>query len=149
MSALYDKLRADVVAAMKNRDKNATVALRTLDAAIQRSAMDLNQPIDDNLVIATLRKAIKNLAEAKGEFSKGGRQDLVDANDAEIRLLEVYLPAGLDAAKLEALIAEAIQATGATSRKEMGKVIGELKTRPEAPLIDFSVASKLVQAKLP
>jgi uncharacterized protein YqeY len=149
MSALYDKLRADVVAAMKNRDKNATVSLRTLDAAIQRSAMDLNQPIDDNLVIATLRKSIKNLAEAKVEFTKGGRQDLVDANDVEIRLLEVYLPAGLDAAKLDALIAEAIRATGATSRKEMGKVIGELKKRPEAPLIDFSVASKLVQAKLP
>jgi uncharacterized protein YqeY len=149
MSALYDKLRADVVTAMKNRDKTATVALRTLDAAIQRSAMDLNQPIDDNLVIATLRKSIKNLAEAKGEFAKGGRQDLVDANDVEIRLLEVYLPAGLDAAKLDALIAEAIQATGATSRKEMGKVIGELKKRPEAPLIDFSAASKLVQAKLP
>jgi len=149
MSALYDKIRADVVAAMKNRDKTATLALRTLDAAIQRAAMDLGQEIDDNLVIATLRKSIKNLTEAKAEFGRGGRQDLVEANDAEIRQLEKYLPAGLDAAKLDALIAEAIQATGATSRKEMGKVIGELKKRPEAPLIDFSVASKLVQAKLP
>src|SRR5580698_9341567 len=120
MSAIYDKFRADVVAAMKNRDKAATLSLRTLDAAVQRSAMDLNQPIDDNLVVATLRKSIKNLTEAKAEFAKGGRQDLVDANDAEIRLLEKYLPTGLGAARLEALVAEAIATTGAQSRKEMG-----------------------------
>jgi len=64
-------------------------------------------------------------------------------------LLEKYLPAGLDAAKLEALIAAAIQETGAQSKKEMGKVIGALKKHPDAALIDFGVVSKLVQAKLP
>ncbi len=64
-------------------------------------------------------------------------------------MLEKYLPKGLDAAKLEALVAEVIAATGATSKKEMGKVIGALKQRPEAALIDFGAVSKLVQAKLP
>lgn len=135
--------------AMKARDTATTTALRTADAAIKRAAMDANKDVDDALVIATLRKAVKNLADAKADFEKGGRADLVAANEAEIRLLEKYLPAGLDDAKLDALIAEAIQATGAQSKKDMGKVIGALKQRPEAPLIDFGAVSKRVQARLP
>jgi uncharacterized protein YqeY len=73
----------------------------------------------------------------------------VAANDAEIRVLEKYLPQGLDAAKIDALIAQAIQETGAQSKKEMGKVIGVLKKLPEAALIDFGIVSKKVQEKLP
>ena len=87
--------------------------------------------------------------DAKVDFERGGRADLVAANETEIRVLEKYLPQGLDPAKLDALIAEAIQQTGAQSKKEMGKVIAALKQRPEAGLIDFGVVSKLVQAKLP
>jgi uncharacterized protein YqeY len=149
MSARYDQLRADIVTAMKARDNGRTVALRTMDAAIQRAAMDQNKPIEDALVTTTLRKAVKNLADARAEFAKGGRSDLVAANDTEIAILEKYLPQGLDAAKLEALVLAAIQSTGAATRKEMGKVIGALKQLPEAALIDFAQVSKLVQAKLP
>ena len=149
MSAIYEKLRADIIVAMKARDSATTLALRTADAAIKRAAMDGNKEIDDALALATLRKAVKNLADARTEFEKGGRADLVAANTVEIALLEKYLPPGLEAAKLEALIAEAIAATGAQSKKDMGKVIGALKQRPEAPLIDFGAVSKLVQAKLP
>ena len=111
--------------------------------------MDLNKEIDDPLALATLRKAVKNLADAKVEFEKGGRADLVAANEAEMRTLEKYLPKGLEGAALEALINAAIQETGAVSKKEMGKVIGALKKLPEAALIDFGVVSRLVQAKLP
>jgi uncharacterized protein len=149
MAALYDRIRADIVTAMKARDTNTLLALRTADAAIQRAAMDQSKPVDDALVTATIRKGVKNLADAKAEFQKGGRTDLVAANDFEIALLEKYLPAGLDAARLEALIVAAIAATGAQSKKEMGKVIAALKQTPEAGLIDFGQASKLVQAKLP
>jgi uncharacterized protein YqeY len=149
MSPTYDRIRADIITAMKARDAAATTALRTMDAAIKRAAMDANKDIEEGLVVATLRKAVKNLADAKAEFEKGGRADLVAANDAEIKLLEKYLPQGLDQAKLDALIAEAIAETGAQSKKDMGKVIGALKKRPEAPLIDFGAVSKAVQAKLP
>ncbi len=149
MPSTYETLRADIVAAMKARDSARATALRTMDAAIQRAAMDANKPIDEALVVATVRKAVKNLADARAEFEKGGRADLVAANSAEIVHLEKYLPQALDPARLEALIAEAIAATGASSKKEMGKVIGALKQRPEAALIDFGAASKLVQAKLP
>ncbi len=149
MPTIYETLRADIVTAMKARDATTTTALRTLDAAIKRAEMDTNKPIDDGLVITTLRKAVKNLTDAKSEFERGGRADLVAANEAEIRILEKYLPTGLEPAQLEALITEAIATTGAQSKKEMGKVIGALKQRPEAGLIDFGAASKIIQAKLP
>ncbi len=149
MPTLYEALRADIVTAMKARDATTTLSLRTADAAIQRAAMDANKPIDDSMVVTVLRKSVKALADARAEFEKGGRADLVAANTTEIALLEKYLPKGLDLAKVEALVNEAIAATGAQSKKEMGKVIGALKQRPEAALLDFSVVSKLVQSKLP
>jgi uncharacterized protein YqeY len=149
MASIYDQLRADIITAMKARDTAAATSLRTADAAVKKAAMDANKDIDDALVIATLRKAVKNLADAKAEFEKGGRADLIAANDAEIKLLEKYLPKGLDAAQVDAAIAAAIQETGAQSKKDMGKVIGALKKRSDASLIDFGAVSKLVQAKLP
>lgn len=149
MATIYETLRADIITAMKARDTVATTALRTADAAIKRASMDANKDIDDAMTIATIRKGVKNLADARVEFEKGGRADLVAANNAEIALLEKYLPKGLDAAKVEALVVETIAATGAQSKKEMGKVIAALKQRPEAPLLDFGAVSKIVQAKLP
>jgi len=149
MATIYEKLRGDIVTAMKARDQATTTILRTTDAAIKRAEMDLGKPIDDTLVIATLRKAVKNLRDANAEFTKGGRADLVATNDIEIATLEKYLPQGLDTAQLEALVAGAIAETGAQSRKEMGKVIGALKKHPDAGLIDFAVVSRLVQARLP
>lgn len=149
MPSIYETLRADIVVAMKARDSVTTTALRTADAAIKRAEMDANKPIDDALVLATLRKAVKNLADANVEFAKGGRADLITANENEIRILEKYLPKGLGAARVAVLVDEAIMETGALSKKEMGKVIGALKKHPDAALIDFAAASKLVQAKLP
>lgn len=148
MPSIYDSLRADIVIAMKARDSATALALRTMDAAIQRASMDLGKPIDDALTTATLRKAVKNLSDAKAEFEKGGRADLVAANDAEIKILEKYLPRGLDAAATEALVSAAIRETGAQTKKEMGKVMAALKQKPEAALLDFGAVSKLLQAKL-
>lgn len=149
MATTYETLRVDIITAVKARDSVTATSLRTADAAIQRAAMDQNKPIDEALTVTTLRKAIKNLTDAKVEFERGGRSDLVAINEAEIKILGKYLPQGIEGAQLDALIAAAIQETGAQSKKEMGKVIGALKKLPEAGLIDFGAASKLVQAKLP
>jgi uncharacterized protein YqeY len=148
MPSLYETLRADIITAMKARDTPTATMLRTADAAIQRASMDTGKPIDDALTLLSLRKSVKNLVDARTEFEKGGRADLVAANTAEITVLEKYLPKGLDEAKLALLVSEAIASTGATTKKEMGKVIGALKQHPEAGLIDFGAASKLIQAKL-
>jgi uncharacterized protein len=149
MATLYETLRSDIITAVKARDTVTSTALRTLDAGIQRASIDLNKPIDDQLAMTVLRKSVKNLTDACTEFEKGGRADLVAANMSEIKVLEKYMPAGLDAAKLEALVSAAIQESGAQSKKEMGKVIGLLKKHSEAALIDFAQASKLIQNKLP
>lgn len=149
MSKLYEQLRADIVVAMKARDSATATALRTADAAVQRAAMDQNKPIDDPLVIACMRKAVKTLAEAGTDFEKAGRAELAAANSAEIALLEKYLPQGLSDAQMDVLLVEVIAATGATSRRDMGKVMGALKKHPQAGLIDFGAVSKLIQAKLP
>lgn len=148
MPSIYETLRAEIIVAMKAKDSARATILRTADAAVQRAAMDASKPIDDALAIATLRKAVKNLQDASAEFAKGGRADLVATNAAEIAVLEKFLPAGLDAAKVEALVVEAIATSGATTKKEMGKVIAVLKQHPDASLIDFGAVSKLVQSKL-
>ncbi len=148
MPSTYESLRADIVAAVKARDSTRATRLRTADAAIQRASLDQGKPIDEALVTATLRKLVKNLTDAKAEFEKGGRADLAAANAEEIGLFERYLPQGLSPAQLEALVVEAIQSSGATTRKEMGKVMAALKQHPSAELIDFGAASKLIQGKL-
>ncbi len=145
---LYETLRSDIITAMKARESDKATALRTADAAIQRAAMDTNAEINDELVVATLRKAVKNLSDANVDFAKAGRTDLVEANDREIALLEVYLPAQITGDKLAAIVEAAIAETGASNRAQMGQVMGVLKKHPEAGLIDFGAASKMVQAKL-
>jgi uncharacterized protein YqeY len=127
MSSTYETLRADIIVSMKARDSATTLALRTADAAIKRAAMDANKEIDEALVVATMRKAVKNLADARAEFEKGGRADLVAANDAEIKILEKYLPKGLDAAKVDELINAAIASTIFSSTATSGKSIATLR----------------------
>lgn len=148
MASLYEQLRADIVVSMKARNQVTTTALRSADAAIKKVSIDGGKDIDDAMVLQVIRKSVKNLQDAIVDFEKAGRNDLIDANKAEIAVLQKYLPAALDGAKLESLIAEAMQETGVTSKKEMGKVIGALKKRPEAGQIDFAAVSKLLQTKL-
>ena len=149
MSELYQQLRADIITAAKSRDMNRVTALRTLDGAIQKVSIDENREIDDALVLTTVKKAVKDLKGANEQFAKGGRQDLIDKNDAEIALLEVYLPQAMDAGTIEALVQEAIAQTGATEKRDMGKVMGVLKIHPDAGRIDFGQANKMIQERLP
>ncbi|MFP4540637.1 MAG: GatB/YqeY domain-containing protein [Opitutales bacterium] len=148
MSELYKTLRADIIRAVKARENEKALALRTIDGSIQRVAIDENKEITDESVIATVRKAVKDLENAKEQFAQGGRQDLVMKNEAEVAWLSRYLPAQMDAAALERLVEQAISDTGATTRRDMGKVMGVLKKNRDAATIDFGEASKLIQAKL-
>lgn len=148
MSNLYERLRADIVGYAKGREMDRVRALRTLDGAIQRAALDGNREIDDGLVTATIRKAIKDLKGANDSFAQGGRQDLIDANNAEITLLEEYLPKELSEAELEAAVVAAIAESGAKEKRDMGKVMGVLKRHPSADRMDFGAANRLIQGKL-
>ncbi len=148
MSEIYEKLRDDVKATMKARDTDKLTALRTLDGAIQRVAIDENREIDDELVEAVIRRAVKDLVTANEQFEKGGRSDLIEKNQRELGWLEVYLPAQLDAAAVEAIIDKVIAESGAASKRDMGKVMGALKQRTDASQIDFGMASRIARGKL-
>lgn len=133
---------------MKARDTQATTVLRTADAAIKKVAIDDNREIDDALVIQIMRKSVKNLEAANEQFAQGGRNDLIETNNQEIALLKKYLPQMIEGEQLVAIVDEAIQSSGAESKKDMGKVMGALKKRPDASLIQFGEVSKLLQSKL-
>lgn len=148
MSTLYSSLRADIITAVKARDSVTSTALRTADAGVQRASMDTGAEIDDALVLAIMRKAVKNMVDANKEFSKAGREDLVDTNKIEIAILEKYLPAQIAGDQLAAIVDEAVAQSGAESKREMGKVMGILKSRKDAELIDFGAVSRLLQTKL-
>lgn len=148
MSQLYAQLRADIITAAKARDMARVTALRTLDGAIQKITIDENREIDDALVLSTVKKAVKDLKGANEQFARGGRQDLVDKNNAEVEILEVYLPRMLDVAAIENLVAEAIAEAGASEKKDMGKVMAVLKKHPDAERIDFGAANRMIQERL-
>lgn len=149
MTTLYQTFRADIIAAVKARDSNTATILRTNDGAIQRAAMDANKEIDDAMVLAVLRKAVKNLTDAMAEFERGGRPDLVALNRAELEVLAKYLPAQMEEVKLGVIVEAAIAEVGATSKRDMGRIMGVIKRHPDAGSIDFGMAGRLVAARLP
>lgn len=148
MASIYETLREDIKTAMKARDMDAVTALRSVDSAIKKIAIDDDREIDDDLVISVLRKSIKSLKGANEQFAQGGRADLVEANNKEIALLDKYLPQQIEGDALEAIVNEAIEQSRAQSKKEMGQVMGILKHRPDAALINFGEVSQLIQGKL-
>lgn len=147
-SKLYQQLRADIISSAKAKEMDKVQALRTIDGSIQKASIDENKEIDDEMVVSTLRKAVKDLNAANEQFEKGGRDDLVEKNNWEIDLLEGYLPQLIQGEALDAIVTEAIQSSGATSKKDMGKVMGKLKQHPDSERMNFGQANKIIQSKL-
>jgi len=115
--------------AMRSGEKDRLSCIRMLQAGIQQREVDERITLDDAQVLAVIDKMIKQRRESVTQFEAGKRADLVAKESAEIAWLTQYLPAQLGDAELEALIREAIAATGAASMKEMGKVMGILKPK--------------------
>lgn len=122
-SEFLDKLLADIKTAMKERDSDTLVALRTLHAQVKDGTTNAGKEPTDEAVSAIVAKALKQLADSLDQFTKAGRADLAGKAEREIAIYRKYQPAQLDAAGIEALVREAIAETGAASKKEMGKVI--------------------------
>src|SRR5512137_2427589 len=108
---------------MKSGDRVAVSAIRLSLSEIKNAAIDKRRPLEDNEVVNILRSGVKKRQESIEMFGKGGRQDLVDKETAELKVLERFLPAGIPAAELEALVAAAIAETGATSMKDIGRIM--------------------------
>lgn len=148
---LRDSIKSAQVAAMKAGDKRRTAAVRLILAKIKDRDIELRTadtvPEDDALVIEVLQKMAKQRKESIELFEQGGRQDRADEERAELSVIEEFLPAQMSEEETRAAI-EAIKAeVGASSMKDMGRVMGELKARHGSEL-DMSKASALVKAAL-
>jgi len=133
--------------AMRAADKERLGTVRLLLAAIKQREVDERITLDDGQVVAVIEKMIKQRREAIGQFESGGRTDLVAKETAEIGVLQGYLPAQLTTAEVDALITEAIAATGAASIKDMGKVMGFVKPKAQGRT-DMGALSARIKQKL-
>ena len=145
--ALKDRITEDMKTAMRAGDKERLGTVRLLLAAIKQREVDERITLDDGQVVAVIEKMIKQRREAIGQFESGGRSDLVAKENAEIGVLQGYLPAQLTPAELDALISEAITATGAASIKDMGKVMGFVKPKAQGRT-DMGALSARIKQKL-
>jgi uncharacterized protein YqeY len=148
---IRDDIKAATIAAMKGGDKDTTGTLRMVQAAIKNRDIELRtasaQPDDDALVTDVLQKMIKQRRESADLYRQGGRDDRAAAEEAEIVVIERFLPAQLSDAEASAAIQQIIADTGASSMKDMGRVMGEVKARLGAN-IEPARASALVKAAL-
>jgi uncharacterized protein len=145
--ALRERITEDMKTAMRAGDKNRLATIRLALAAIKQREVDERITLDDGQVLAVIEKMIKQRREAIAQFESGGRADLVAKENAEIAVLQGYLPAQMSDAEIDALIAEAIAATGATSVKDMGKVMGYVKPKAQGRA-DMGALSARIRQKL-
>jgi len=148
---IRDDIKAAQVTAMKAGDKESRNAISLIQAAIKNRDIELrtsgNTPDDDALVVEVLQKMVKQRRESIAMYETGGRQELADAEKAEVAVIERFLPAQMSEADTTAAILAIRDELGATGMKDMGRVMAELKARHAASL-DMSKASGLVKAAL-
>jgi hypothetical protein len=147
---IRDDIRTALVTAMKGGDKESTAAIRLIQSAIKNRDIEARTqaPTDDDaLVVEVLQKMAKQRRESIEMFEKGGRQELAEAERAEIAVIERFLPAQLSEEDTRAAIEAIITELGANSMKDMSRVMSELKAR-HASQLDMSRASGLVKAAL-
>jgi uncharacterized protein YqeY len=143
---LKERITEDMKAAMRASDKERLSTIRLVQAAIKQREVDERITLDDAQVIAVLEKMVKQRKESIAQFEQGGRKDLADKERQEIDLLQAYLPAQLSQAEVDALIRDAIGATGAGSIKDMGKVMAAVKAKAAGRADMASVGARVKAA---
>jgi uncharacterized protein len=145
--SLKDRLTEDMQAAMKSGDKARLSVLRMALAGVKQREVDTRRPLDDAGVQTVIERMIKQGKDALTQFRDGGRADLVDKEEAELKVLQTYLPQPFSDAELDTFLAECIDAAGASSLKELGKVMGIVKAKA-AGRVDMSTVSARVRTML-
>jgi uncharacterized protein YqeY len=145
--SLKDRIQQDVKDAMRSKDKPRLAAIRLITAAIKQREVDERIELDDAQVTTVLDKMAKQRRESISQFEKAGRDDLIAQEVMELEIIQSYLPEQLGEDEINALIDSAMQATGASSVKDMGKVMGQLKPKLQGRA-DMSAVSALIKARL-
>jgi uncharacterized protein len=134
--------------AMRKQDAPRLSALRMLKAAFMNREVAVGHPLDDGEAVQVVASLVKQRKDSIDQFTKGGRQDLADKEAAEIRVLETYLPPAADPAVVERAVIDAISDTGATSARDMGKVMKAAMAKLAGQSVDGKTVNELVGARL-
>lgn len=145
--SLKEQITDDMKAAMRAKDSGRLATIRLLTAAIKQKEVDERIDVSDEQVLAIIEKMIKQRKDSISQFEAGGRQDLADIEKAELAILSTYMPAALSEAEVQAEVAAAISAVGASGPQDMGKVMGVLKPKL-AGRADMTAVSAMVKAAL-
>ena len=145
---LMERIGEDMKTAMRARDTVKLGALRMAKAALMNREVERGRALDEPESQQVIASLIKQRRDSIEQFEKGGRSDLAEKERAEIDLLQVYLPPPVDTAEIERAVAAAIQETGATTPKDMGKVMKAVMSRLGAAPVDGKVVSDMVRRRL-
>ena len=145
---LLEQITADLTVAMKAREAARTSTLRMVKAAFMNRQIEKRAELDEEESLKLLRSMVKQRRDSIEQYVKGGRQELADKEQAEIDVIEAYLPQGASAEQIAAAVSEAIAETGATSMKDMGKVMKAVQAQLAGLNADGRAVSEVVKSKL-
>jgi uncharacterized protein YqeY len=146
--SLNEKIAADIASAMKAKDAARLSALRMLKAAVMNKGVEKGRDLDDAEVQQVISSLVKQRRDSIEQFSKAGRTDLVNKETGEIAVLEAYLPPAATAEEIDAAVASAIAESGATSSKDIGKVMKVLMPKLAGRNVDGRAVNEAVRRKL-
>ncbi len=146
--SLVDEISTAITDAMRQKDAGRLSALRMLKAAFMNKSVEKGHDLDDGEARQVVAALVKQRRDSVEQFQKGGRQDLADKELAEITILESYLPPAADPALIEQAVVDAIAESGATSAKDMGKVMKAAMAKLVGQTVDGKVVNELVRKKL-
>ena len=149
MNTLENKIQAELVSAMKNHQENTVAALRSIKTAIMetKTAANGKKDLEDSDIVKIIQKLVKQRKESMDIYSQAGRHELADKEQKEMFALMNYLPKMLTESEVEEIVAKTIADLGATSIKDMGKVMGFIN-KTYAGQVDGSMVSRIVKSKL-
>ncbi len=148
MPTFVERVTADIAAAMRRRDQTSLAPLRMLKAALMNREVEKGRPLDEAESLQVVGAQVKQRRDSVDQFRTGGRQDLVDREQAEIGLLEKYLPPAASEDEVAAAIEAAVAETGAAGPKDMGKVMKNVLVRLGGLTVDGRAVSELVKNRL-
>lgn len=148
MASIKDKILEDMKTAMRSQDKERLATIRLILAALKQREVDERIELSDEQILVTLNKMIKQRRDSIAQFEAGNRMDLAQKESEEVKVIQQYLPAQLSEAEVAKAVADIIKESGATSAKEMGKVMGLLKAKLQGKA-DMTLVSAKVKELLP
>jgi uncharacterized protein YqeY len=146
--SLQEKIQSDIAGAMRSKEALKLGVLRMMKSAVKNKEIEKMKPLEEAEVLTVLNSLVKQRKDSVEQFRKGGREELAQKEEEEIKIIETYLPAGASEADIRRAVEEAIQETGASSAKDMGKVMKATLTRLAGKTADGSKVSQMVKEKL-